>query len=120
MLRLSLRSRRLVFAASIAAASGVLGAQQVTPGLTAAFTLEQAQAGRSLYDQNCAACHGANLDGSGDAPAIAGGTFILKWRSKMVSELFGEIFQTMPAANPGSLSEGAALNLTAYLLQRNG
>ncbi len=45
---------------------------------------------------------------------------MLKWRPKMVSELFGEILQTMPANNPGSLSEAAALNATAYILQRNG
>jgi len=61
-----------------------------------------------------------NLEGSGDAPALVGGTFLLKWRPKMVSELFGDILQTMPASNPGSLGEAAALNVTAYILQRNG
>jgi len=60
------------------------------------------------------------MEGSGDAPALVGGTFLLKWRTKMVSELFGDILQTMPASNPGSLSEAAALNATAYILQRNG
>ena len=73
-----------------------------------------------MYSQNCAACHGLNMEGSGDAPALVGGTFLLKWRTKMVSELFGDILQTMPASNPGSLSEAAALNATAYILQRNG
>jgi len=73
-----------------------------------------------VYSQNCAACHGLNMEGSGDAPALVGGTFLLKWRTKMVSELFGDILQTMPASNPGSLSEAAALNATAYILQRNG
>src|SRR6202035_5122952 len=37
-----------------------------------------------------------------------------------VSELFGEILQTMPPTNPGSLGEPAALNATAYILQVNG
>jgi alcohol dehydrogenase (cytochrome c) len=45
---------------------------------------------------------------------------MLKWGPKMVSELFGVILQTMPPTNPGSLSEAAALNATAYILQRNG
>jgi alcohol dehydrogenase (cytochrome c) len=80
----------------------------------------QATSGAALYAQACAACHGADLGGSGDAPALAGGTFMLKWRSKMVSELFGQILQTMPPTNPGSLSEAAALNATAFILQRNG
>jgi alcohol dehydrogenase (cytochrome c) len=87
---------------------------------TAAFTADQASNGGAVYSQNCAACHGITMEGSGDAPALVGGTFLLKWRTKMVSELFGEILQTMPANNPGSLSEAAALNATAYILQRNG
>ena len=84
------------------------------------FTAAQAQAGGAVYDQNCSACHGANFEGSGDAPALSGGTFRLKWGPKMVSELFGVILQTMPPTNPGSLGEAAALNATAYILQRNG
>src|SRR5205814_8651466 len=84
------------------------------------FTATQAQAGRAVYNQNCSACHGADFEGSGDAPALAGGTFLLKWRPKMVSELFGQILQTMPPTNPGSLGETAALNATAYILQTNG
>jgi alcohol dehydrogenase (cytochrome c) len=87
---------------------------------SSAFTAEQALNGGGVYSQNCAACHGINMEGSGDAPALAGASFMLKWRPKMVSELFGEILQTMPANNPGSLSEAAALNATAYILQRNG
>jgi len=100
----------------------LLVAQQPTTPLPPPpiFTADQAQAGRSVYDQNCAGCHGANFQGSGDAPALAGGTFMLHWRPKMVSELFGEIIQTMPPTSPGSLGEAAGLNVTAYILQRNG
>jgi alcohol dehydrogenase (cytochrome c) len=87
---------------------------------TAVFSFGQASSGAALYAQTCAGCHGADLDGSGDAPALTGGTFMLKWRSKMVSELFGQIMQTMPPSNAGSLSEAAALNATAFILQRNG
>jgi len=84
------------------------------------FTAEQADSGRVIYNRNCSSCHGLQFEGSGDAPALTGGTFLLKWRSKMVSELFGLILQTMPPTNPGSLGESAALNATAYLLQSNG
>ena len=84
------------------------------------YTAAQAQSGRAIYAQNCSACHGANFEGSGDAPALAGGTFMLKWRTRMVSELFGEIVQNMPPTNPGSLGEAAALNAAAYILERNG
>ncbi len=107
----------LAGAASLAAVVSLV-AQQPAPA--SVFTAEQAQAGRGVYDQNCAGCHGANFQGSGDAPALAGGTFLLHWRPKMVSELFGEIIQTMPPTSPGSLGEAAGLNVTAYILQRNG
>jgi len=97
----------------------VFGQQAAAPAAPA-FTAAQAQAGQAVYQQNCSACHGANFEGSGDAPSLAGGTFRLKWGPKMVSELFGLILQTMPPTNPGSLGEAAALNATAYILQRNG
>src|SRR5271170_2519637 len=107
-------SFRLLFGVAVAAAPVTLVAQQ---GI---FTAAQAQSGRAIYTQNCAGCHGADFEGSGDAPALAGGTFMLKWRTKMVSELFGEILQNMPPTNPGSLGEPASLSATAYILQRNG
>ncbi len=84
------------------------------------FTEVQAEAGRGVYEQNCAGCHGRNFEGSGDAPALSGGTFLLKWRARMVSDLFGEILQTMPPTSPGSLGEAASLNVTAFLLRSNG
>lgn len=84
------------------------------------FTAGQVQSGSAFYERNCAACHGMDLEGSGDAPPLAGGTFMLKWGPKMVSELVGTILETMPPAGPESLDEGAVLNATAYILQRNG
>ena len=107
--------------AVIAVMAAALVAQQMPqPAAPPIFTAAQAQAGQGVYDQNCAGCHGANFQGSGDAPALSGGTFLLHWRPKMVSELFGEIIQTMPPTSPGSLGEAAGLNVTAYILQRNG
>jgi alcohol dehydrogenase (cytochrome c) len=102
------------------AAPAAVAAQEAPRQPIGALTDAQAQSGRAIYNRNCAGCHGVNFEGSGDAPSLAGGTFMLKWGPKMVSELFGEILQTMPPANPGSLGELAALNATAYILQRNG
>jgi alcohol dehydrogenase (cytochrome c) len=120
MQRASLLSR-LFFCAFVGAITLSFVAMPLAAQQSAgAFTDAQASSGSSVYAQNCAGCHGMNLEGSGDAPALVGGTFLLKWRPKMVSELFGDILQTMPASNPGSLGEAAALNVTAYILQRNG
>ena len=120
MRRSALVPRVFCAAAFAALAFAVVGGQQPAPGAVPVFTAAQAQSGQAIYAQNCSACHGANFEGSGDAPALAGGTFRLKWGPKMVSELFGVILQTMPPTNPGSLGEAAALNATAYILQRNG
>lgn len=109
----------IIAAIGTAALAAALMAQQTTPQ-GAIFTNAQAQAGQGIYDQSCAGCHGANFQGSGDAPALSGGTFLLQWRTRLVSELFGDIMRTMPPTSPGSLNETAGLNVTAYILQRNG
>lgn len=57
-------------AALIAAAAVVLGQQTGLPdGLTILgepVTVEQVALGRTVYAQNCASCHGANLEGQPD------------------------------------------------------
>jgi alcohol dehydrogenase (cytochrome c) len=120
MRRSTLLSRLLFSAAVGGLALSFIAVPQTPPRPAGVFTAAQAASGRALYNQSCSACHGAAFEGSGDAPSLAGGTFMLKWRSKMVSELFGEILQTMPPTNPGSLGEEAALDATAFILQRNG
>src|SRR5579862_4647791 len=122
MQRFTLPARLIISAALGAVPFAVVVARVAAQqGASAAvFTAAQAQSGFDIYAQNCAGCHGADFEGSGDAPALAGGTFMLKWRTRMVSELFGEILQTMPSTSPGSLGETATLNVTAYILQRNG
>ena len=107
---------RFLLAVAVVGAPVVIQAQP-SAGI---FSSAQAESGRAVYAQSCSGCHSADLSGSGDAPALVGSTFLLKWRPKMVSELFGEILQNMPPTNPGSLGETAALSATAYILQRNG
>jgi alcohol dehydrogenase (cytochrome c) len=84
------------------------------------FTATQAEQGASVYGQTCAMCHGKNLEGTADAPSLSGKTFQSQWQSRMALELFGEISESMPPTRPGSLSEAAALAVTAYILERNG
>src|SRR5438876_42068 len=100
--------------------SAACGAASLSAQTAGVYTAAQAQAGQAVYMRNCSACHGADFEGSGDAPALAGGTFMIKWRPKMVSELFGLILQTMPPTAPNTLGEAAALNVTSFILQRNG
>src|ERR1700739_2008970 len=119
MRRVTPFARLLFFSVLTLGAVSIVAVSQTPQAPVGVFTANQAASGRALYAQACAACHGADMEGSGDAPALSGGTFTLNWRSKMISELFGQILQTMPLNSPGSLDEAAALNVTAYILERN-
>jgi alcohol dehydrogenase (cytochrome c) len=108
-----------VAAIAIACLVSVTTAQQ-QGSAGGAYTLAQAEAGRTAYDVSCAGCHSADLTGSSDAPALAGPNFTNAWGSRPINELFSHIMQTMPPASPGSLGEEVTLNVVAYLVQRGG
>ena len=86
---------------------------------TWSFTTEQASAGRTAYEQNCATCHGANLRQLPDA-LLTGREFAAKWGSRGTSELVALMRSTMPVGNPGGLTEDTYLAIAAYVLQVNG
>ncbi|HWW51219.1 MAG TPA: PQQ-binding-like beta-propeller repeat protein [Verrucomicrobiae bacterium] len=110
--------RFLVSIAVVAPLLAVAAAQQ--PATTGPFTAEQAAAGRTAYQANCAACHQPDLRGSNEAPPLAGSNFMTAWRDRTTSELFDRIRQTMPADNPGTVGEQETVDIVAYILQANG
>src|SRR4051812_32427107 len=63
----------------------------------------QARSGRGLYAANCSACHGPNLQGAGEAPALAGATFISAWGNRPAADLYNQIKASMPYGNGNSL-----------------
>ncbi|MGD0956951.1 MAG: PQQ-binding-like beta-propeller repeat protein [Candidatus Acidiferrales bacterium] len=95
-------------------------AQQFNSRSIATFTAAQAAEGKAAYAKSCASCHGQNLNGSEFASALRGGTFSQNWGGKTAEELFTYINTKMPPDKPGSLSEQAAAQIVAYLLQANG
>ena len=84
-----------------------LGAQgkSVNDGV---FTEAQVKRGDVLYKEQCATCHGDNLEGSGPMPALAGKDFLAGWQGKTVGDLFEKTHTTMPATAPGSLTPAQA------------
>ena len=86
---------------------------------TSSFTTEQASAGRTAYEQNCATCHGANLRQLPDA-LLVGREFAAKWGSRSTNELVAQMRSTMPPGNAGGLPEETYLAIAAYVLQANG
>src|ERR1043166_1735976 len=64
------------------------------------FTTAQATRGKDLYGQNCASCHGANVDDGEFAPPLKGADFRGRWGGKPVDTLFGEMNTRMPPPAP--------------------
>ena len=94
-----------------------LGAQAGKSVKEGVYTAEQAKRGEPLYKENCAACHGEDLAGSGPMPALAGNDFIANW--KTVGDLFEKTHTSMPASAPGTLSEQQVSDITAFMLMKS-
>ncbi len=93
-----------------------------TPALAqipAGYTVEQAAQGEIVYEEQCAVCHGYNLEGFEFVPSLSGNFFSRRWGDKPISDLATSL-QRMPPTQPGGLSSPASSQLIAFLLQRNG
>ena len=84
------------------------------------YTAAQAESGRAIYEDRCAVCHQSNLQGSFEAPQLAGDSFLLFWADLSPGDLFFRISRSMPPGQAGSLTDEEYLDVVAYLLQANG
>jgi S-disulfanyl-L-cysteine oxidoreductase SoxD len=80
------------------------------------YSEEQAKRGRTTYDDKCASCH----DGGSMGPELSGESFLSQWDNKPVASFYTRVAETMPADNPGSLSESQILDIVAFVLRSNG
>ena len=96
--------------------STVLSGQELKQ---ASFSADQAARGSELYQQNCAACHLANLTGSFEAPNLADTGFRSNWANRRVDEFVDMLQRTMPPQAPGSLDQSQYLDISAFLLEAN-
>jgi hypothetical protein len=53
------------------------------------------------------------------APPLSGGIFLSNWSGQAVGDLFMRIHTTMPANDPGSLSNAETASILAYILSFN-
>ena len=92
-----------------------MGAQDAKKVSEGVYTEDQAKRGEAVYKEQCAACHGDNLEGSGPMPALAGPDFAKVWTGKTVAELFEKTQSTMPATAPGSMTPEQTADVLAYM-----
>ena len=84
------------------------------------FTDSQAAHGRTLFEANCAACHGPTLEGGPGGPPVKGGAFRQRFQLQPGDALFTFIRTKMPPGNAGVLTAADYADLTAYILAANG
>jgi len=89
------------------------------PASDGSVPLAQAGDGKAVYDKSCAACHGAELQGTGETPALKGAPFLANWKGKTGSELYAFVRQNMPPGAAGSLGDADYRGVVAYILQAN-
>ena len=102
-----------VFAAALTTTVGAQATRSANEGV---FTAEQATKGDAVYKEQCAACHGDNLEGSGPMPPLAGKDFLSNWQGKTVGDLFEKTQTSMPATAPGTLTPEQTAQIMAYVL----
>lgn len=108
-----------VTASLLLALAGVAGWAQVAQPRTVwdgIYTEAQAERGKAAYETTCVACHKLDLTGVDDA--LKGERFFDKRREDNLEPFFAAL-KTMPARNPGSLSNQVYLDILSYVLQAN-
>jgi cytochrome c553 len=95
--------------------------QSSSPGIWEGIYIEaQAIRGQTVYQAECASCHRQDLTGQDMSPSLVGVGFSFKWQGRNVQELYASMRYGMPQTAPGSLSNRAYTDLTAFLLFSNG
>ena len=116
----------MLCAAVAAAAAAQPPASELRSIRDGIFTAEQALRGQAAYTGPCDRCHGYKLDGAADdpdmlpAPPVAGPKFLRKWNGRSLAELLEYMRATMPANNPGYLSDREWADIVAYMLSVSG
>ena len=113
--------RNLLGAALFLALAACGGEQSSAPAETAVANFDsQAEHGADLFATNCAACHGANLEGTTLGPILSGFNFLQRWGTQTPALLLINIQANMPPGGNSSLSDEDYLDIVAHLLSANG
>ncbi|MBL4573751.1 MAG: PQQ-binding-like beta-propeller repeat protein [Gammaproteobacteria bacterium] len=94
---------------------------QQTTALAASVTFNsQAEIGADAFASNCAACHGANLEGTTLGPILSGNSFVQRWGTQTPALLLNNIQANMPPGGNDGLSDEDYTNIVAHILSSNG
>lgn len=117
---MTMRKMPLILSLAVALAGTALAQDAGKSVWQGVFTADQADRGSAVYAERCGACHGAALNGTGEAPALVGGEFVSHWDTMTVGDLYDRVRTTMPQNDPQSLSREDYADVLAFLLKNNG
>jgi S-disulfanyl-L-cysteine oxidoreductase SoxD len=107
--------------AVIGAFRSAAGAQEPSRSVwDGVYTEEQAKRGAELYGRECAVCHGTDLTGADEVPALAGPAFLANWDGLTVGDLSERVRRSMPPNRPGQLSRQQVTDILCHVLSVNG
>jgi mono/diheme cytochrome c family protein len=109
---------RFVIASLVFVQALILVSAQGKTTLDGIYSEPQAARGENIYAASCASCHGDDLSGGGQTPALAGKEFNVDWTDLTMGDLFDRTHGTMPADKPGTLTAAQTADVIAFLLKR--
>ena len=112
-------ARRAAAAAAVVLLPAAAASAAGTQPAEGVYTAAQAAAGQAVYEQACARCHQSNLQGSFEAPPLAGDSFLRFWGELSPRDLYERTSGSMPP-DEDALADEAYVDVVAYLLQANG
>ena len=92
----------------------------LTPSVASVTFNSQAKIGADAFASNCAACHGANLEGTTLGPILSGNSFVQRWGTKTPALLLNNIQANMPPGGNDGISDEDYINIVAHILSSNG
>jgi mono/diheme cytochrome c family protein len=104
----------LLLVAAVALASGA----PVQTGEVPLGT-EQVERGQTVYREHCVTCHGRDLAGTPQFPALVGEAFETDWAGRTLGEFYTYVHDNMPLGAGGSLSDEQYADVVAYVLAQN-
>ena len=84
------------------------------------YSPAQMKRGETVFQENCAVCHGQDLNGGEVAPALFGGNFMSNWNGLTVGDLSDRIRLSMPPDNPDKINQQQRVDVIALVLNANG
>jgi mono/diheme cytochrome c family protein len=83
------------------------------------YTEEQSKRGQAVFLEECASCHGRDLEGADMTPPLTGAAFMSNWDGLTVGDFADRIRISMPLNRPGILSRQQNADVVAYILRFN-